>query len=296
MKQTRTSGHASILERLAARMGDDAGPPRILAVFAHPDDEVLALGGRLGRFSESRFLCVTNGAPENGMDARAHGFPTLAAYRESRRMELDRAFKLAGLPSGCTRPLLLQEADGSKTIAADQAAAFHLVQIAREIAREISEFRPEAVLTHPYEGGHPDHDSCAFGVQAAVRLVGESYAIPILEAPFYYAGANGMVAGCFLPETAGTNSSGILCTLSPKEQKRKRELLDCFVSQRETLAQFGTERERFRIAPEYDFTRAPHTGRLFYENYDWGLTGARFRELVTVGARELNLQTRGAHA
>lgn len=293
MKQTLTRGRTSVLERLAARMGEDVEPPRILAVFAHPDDEVLALGGRLGRFRESQFLYVTNGAPENGMDARAHGFSTLAEYRESRRRELDQAFHLAGLPSRRARPLLLQEADGSKTVAADQAAAFHLVQIAREIAREIGEFRPEAILTHPYEGGHPDHDSCAFGVQAAVRLTKETYAIPILEAPFYYAGANGIVTGCFLPES-GESQHTIVRVLSADEQKRKRELLDCFVSQRETLAQFGTEQERFRAAPEYDFTRAPHAGRLFYENYDWGLTGAHFRELATIAARELSLQTCGA--
>jgi N-acetylglucosamine malate deacetylase 2 len=295
MKQTRINGRAGVLERVAARTGAHVEPPRILAVFAHPDDEVLALGGGLGRFRESQFLYVTDGAPENGKDARAHGFCTLAAYRESRRRELDRAFHLAGLPRRCARPLLLQEADGSETMAADQTAAFHLVQIAREIAREIAEFTPEAALTHPYEGGHPDHDSCAFGVRAAVHLIGEAHAIPILEASFYYAGANGIVTGCFLRET-GTGQRAIVCTLSADEQKQKQELLDCFVSQRETLALFGTEREGFRMAPEYDFTPAPHPGRLFYENYDWGLTGARFRELANTAARELSLQTCGAQA
>jgi N-acetylglucosamine malate deacetylase 2 len=295
MKQTRTSDRTGVLERVAARTGEDIEPPRILAVFAHPDDEVLALGGRLGRFRESQFLYVTNGAPENGMDARAHGFSSLAAYRDSRRRELDQAFQLAGLPSRCARPLLLQEADGSKTMAADQTAAFHLVQIAREIAREIGEFGPEAVLTHPYEGGHPDHDSCAFCVQAAVRMIEEAYAMPILEAPFYHAGPNGIMTGCFLPES-GAGQHTIVCVLSADEQKRKRELLDCFVSQLETLNQFGTEREQLRIAPAYDFTRAPHSGRLFYENYDWGLSGARFRELATMAARELTLQMCGAEA
>ena len=48
----------------------------------------------------------------------------------------------------------------------------------------------------------------------------------------------------------------------------------------ETLAQFGLEAERFRVAPQYDFTAAPHEGRLHYEHYDWGMSGERFRELA----------------
>jgi len=38
--------------------------------------------------------------------------------------------------------------------------------------------------------------------------------------------------------------------------------------------------ERYRWAPQYDFTAPPHEGRLYYENYPWGVKGARFRELV----------------
>ena len=34
--------------------------------------------------------------------------------------------------------------------------------------------------------------------------------------------------------------------------------------------------ERFRPAPDYDFTQPPHEGRLFYENYDWGMTSGCF--------------------
>jgi LmbE family N-acetylglucosaminyl deacetylase len=36
-----------------------------------------------------------------------------------------------------------------------------------------------AVITHPYEGGHPDHDACAFAVQyAARRLKKAGHAAP----------------------------------------------------------------------------------------------------------------------
>ena len=38
--------------------------------------------------------------------------------------------------------------------------------------------------------------------------------------------------------------------------------------------------ERFRPAPNYDFTRPPHAGQLFYEKFNWGMTGEQWRALA----------------
>ena len=51
--------------------------PRVLGVFAHPDDDILAVGGRLESLVGSQFLCVTDGTPLDGKDAHAHGFAGL---------------------------------------------------------------------------------------------------------------------------------------------------------------------------------------------------------------------------
>ncbi|HLI77367.1 MAG TPA: PIG-L family deacetylase, partial [Acidobacteriaceae bacterium] len=150
------------LERAVAPSGSSLPLPRLLVVLAHPDDEVLALGGRLERLASSRLLTITDGAPKDGSDARQHGFPTLEAYREARRDELGKALAHAGLGLGVT-PVFGGQVP-------DQAASFHLVALARGIASAIEDFKPEVVLTHPYEGGHPDHDACAFAVHAAVRM------------------------------------------------------------------------------------------------------------------------------
>ncbi len=51
------------------------------------------------------------------------------------------------------------------------------------------------VLTHAYEGGHPDHEAVAFAVQASGR--------PRIEMAGYHAGPNGhMIAGQFLDDAA----------------------------------------------------------------------------------------------
>ncbi len=289
-------GGAGVLERLAAPAESLLPLPRLLVIFAHPDDEVLAAGGRLERLRESRLLCVTDGAPVDGADARAHGFATIEAYRVARRAELIASLKLGGISADCAEPLRLAGPDGScREIAdqiADQGAAFHLAELTRAVAREIEVFRPEAVLTHPYEGGHPDHDSCAFAVHSAVRLLGNTSRPIILEAPFYHAGAGGMETGSFLGESAESEdklSSLWVCELSPLEQARKRERLGCFASQRETLAQFRTEREQFRVAPRYDFCEPPHAGRLLYEDFAWGVSGEQFRALAASAFEQLGL-------
>ena len=280
----------ALLKRIAAPAGSEAPLPRLLLVLAHPDDEVLALGGRLERLAHSRILTVTDGAPADGADARHHGFPSLDAYRAARQEELAAALADAGL----TPQVLLPTDDLPPVPVSDQTAAHHLVALSRAVARVVTAFAPEAVLTHPYEGGHPDHDACALAVHAGVALsqrMRASGEIPgraplIVETPFYHTGENGsMRTGVFLESTEAAPS--VKAELSPEEQENKRRRLACFRSQAETLAQFESKRELFRIAPAYDFTAPPHTGTLFYEQFPWGMSGARFRELAAEALAEL---------
>ena len=62
-----------------------------------------------------------------------------------------------------------------------------------------------------------------------------------------------------------------------------------YASQRDTLRSLPLDVERFRPAPRYDFLRAPHEGLLWYEARDWGIDGARFRELAGEALRELEI-------
>jgi N-acetylglucosamine malate deacetylase 2 len=267
-----------LLSRVAAASGSSLPLPRMLAVFAHPDDEVIALGGRLERFAASHLVTVTDGAPQDGADAREHGFPDLAAYRRAREQELNAALAHADLPPSVVLPFPER--------VPDQEASLHLAQLARAVAELIQTLRPEVVLTHPYEGGHPDHEACAFAAHTAVALCeAEATTTPLLvEAPFYNIGENGgMRTGHFLTADQLTFD----CELSATEQRNKRARLACFVSQQSTLAQFGVEREAFRIAPHYDFTVRPHTGRLLYESFAWGMSGDRFCNLSSAALQEL---------
>ncbi len=234
-----------------------------LFVFAHPDDETVALGARLGRFRSATLVTVTDGAPRNEDDSRAHGFASLDEYRRARREELQGALRLA-------------EFDGEALCfdIPDQEASHHLVEISRRLRELLRRMRPEVVFTHPYEGGHPDHDACAFAVHRAG-------APTIVEAAFYHAGPQGIETGRFLVPPWFTYQ------LSDSEADAKRALFACFPSQRETLSNFDPRSESFRIAPEYDFHRPPHPGRVFYESFNWGMTAERFCELARKADRAL---------
>jgi hypothetical protein len=66
-------------------------------------------------------------------------------------------------------------------------------------------------------------------------------------------------------------------------------MFDCFVTQQHMLAQFKLDAERFRRAPEYNFSQPPHPGKLHYENFNWGITGQRWRELAAAALNSLGL-------
>lgn len=253
LAQRAGGGPLRWLQRLAARQPVEAC---VALLAAHPDDEVIGAGASLHLFRRLILVHLTDGAPTNLADTRAHGFADAASYAAARREELARALCVAGVAPVCI-----------ELGAPDQGASLRLADLVRVFRACAAEHRVEAVFTHPYEGGHPDHDAAAF-VAAASGL-------PVIEFASYHAGPDGMVTGAFLPGPAATRID-----LTPEDSARKRAMLDCFTTQRATLAPFGTAYESFRPAPSYDFTQPPHPGTPHYERYDWGMTGARWRSLA----------------
>lgn len=266
-----------LLQKVTAREGSALPMPRTVLVFAHPDDEVVALGARLGRFKRACFVHVTDGAPRNQRDSQAHGFRELDDYRQAREQELGAALAMAGL----------WEAPRKRLMIPDQEAALRLAWLTKQIGAIFAGQRPEVVVTHPYEGGHPDHDACAFATRHAANLWrAQGEAAPVLvEAVFYHATLEGVEAGSFAEGAEQTER--VEYALTAEERRRKRALLDCFVTQRETVSGFPMEYERFRIAPQYDFGRPPNEGRVLYDRYPWGMTSERFCHLAREAEEEL---------
>ncbi len=275
MTDRGSPGDLRLLRFLAGEAGE---PPRTLVVAAHPDDEVIGIGGQLVRLSSHvHVLHVTDGAPRDMHDAHAHGFATRHAYADARRRELLGALAEAGIGPERTFVFGL----------ADQEAAQDLVTVARRLAELLSWLRPECVVSPACEGGHPDHDAAAFAAWAARALLRQAgqLAPAGVEFPLYHWGPEGMVTGRFLPG----GPPALLVQLSPEGCALKKRMVARFATQQEVLSPFCLDAERFRPAPERDFRLPPHAGPLHYERFPWGWTGLRWREQAAQALLELEL-------
>jgi LmbE family N-acetylglucosaminyl deacetylase len=264
-----SSSQEELFARATAAEDDASQLPRTILVFAHPDDETVALGARLGRFGQAHFVHVTDGAPRNERDSRWHGFASWREYREARAREFDCLLAAARIETATRECLEIP----------DQDASYHLPDLARRVAQLIADHQPEVVFTHPFEGGHPDHDACAFAVHHALRLRNASYNPPalVIEGAFYNAASP--QPGGFVPRSDAALRREY--RLTPEERRRKQARIDCFLSQKETLSGFPLDCERFRLAPDYDFTHPPHPPPLLYDRYPWGMTSNRFIQLAS---------------
>lgn len=244
----------------------------VLLICAHPDDETIGAGARLGWLDALHLAYTTDGA----LALADHAARVRVQVR--RRAELRAALHCGGaLVSTCTWIGF-----------GDQEASFHLLLLTRRVHALITTVRPEIVITHPYEGGHPDHDATAFAVAQARRLLLSDGQEPPLHLEFtsYHAHDGEMRTGRFLQDFGGER----VIELGPAERERKLRMFRCFESQREVLSRFGVERESFRLAPEYNFVAPPHTGRLFYDHFSWGITGARWRDLAGEALDQLHAE------
>jgi len=139
---------------------------RLLAIFAHPDDESYRAGGALALLAlegaQVSVVCATRG--EQGilkMDPVETG--------QVRQAEMECACRALGIEP----PLFLDYQDGTLPQVDEEIAVGHLVQIIRKL-------RPQALLTWPPSGvsGHPDHIAVSKWTEKAFQRAADPLAYP----------------------------------------------------------------------------------------------------------------------
>jgi LmbE family N-acetylglucosaminyl deacetylase len=143
----------------------------ILAIFAHPDDEVLAAGGTLARYAaegvQVRLLCATRGEAGSPGEPECCPREVLGSWRER---ELGRSCRALGIGA----PLFLHGRDGY--LEQDEVFLTH------EMVAAIRQLKPTIVVALGSEGmtGHPDHVAVHRAATAAVGAAGNPRALPEL--------------------------------------------------------------------------------------------------------------------
>jgi LmbE family N-acetylglucosaminyl deacetylase len=121
---------------------------RLLAVFAHPDDEVFCAGGTIARASEAgaevMIVSATHGEQGQIRDPTAATRRTLGAVRE-------RELWAAAAELGAQHAQVLAYPDGS--------LQHHRASLRVAISEIMGQFDPDTVITFGPDGGygHPDH-------------------------------------------------------------------------------------------------------------------------------------------
>lgn len=225
---------------------------RAIVLAAHPDDEVLGCGFFLQRVAKPTIFMATDGAPLDDFFWQSYG--TRAAYAELRRREalaVSQTLNADLVWAGVT----------------DMQLVDRMHEVIESLASTVYRAEPEVIITHAYEGGHPDHDACAF----IAAQIGRDSRIPVWEMPLYHRTGNAQVKQDFV------NRNGTEWQTLPTrhEVQTKLNMLAMYASQAEMLKEFDPHIERLRPQPAYDFFQPPHDGETNYEAWKWPVTAQK---------------------
>lgn len=253
-------------------------PGSVLLIAAHPDDEIVGAGVAMASLPNLKVLHATDGVPDDPRYATWAGFDTPEAYGRARKGEARKALDLLGVPAAALIGLGF----------VDQQLSRQLVPLTRALAAVIREHRPNLVITHPYEGGHPDHDAACFATHHALWLLeqGGEPVPSLVEMTSYFCRDGERVVS----EFAQGNAGAVTLLLEEAGKARKEELYGCFVSQKDLLGSFALDVERFRKAPSYDFTQIPEVPEILYDRYEMGTSSSQWLELSRAASATLSAE------
>jgi LmbE family N-acetylglucosaminyl deacetylase len=263
---------------ITALFPETAAEASVLFIVAHPGDEIIAAGGSLHDIPNASFLHVTNGAPRDLATAFNEGFIDRREYAEARKREFFAALRCAGLKEEQVSELGFVAGEVSRNLAT----------LTMSIAAVLREQQPDVVVTHGYEGTHPDHDGIAFGVQTACTLLesdGLKTPVRIEAAGYSDWGGEGIIGEFFTPSF----TEGAKVHLSRERRRLKQCMVERMPTRLKILRNTPLNTESFRIAPHYDFSEPPQEGVLHYEKSGDELNGRRWRRLAEEALRALGL-------
>jgi N-acetylglucosamine malate deacetylase 2 len=220
-----------------------------LILVAHPDDESIGCGILLQRISQAAVVLCTDGGYAGVRPWYIEAVRTVLGsrkrYTRKRLAEFRGALNIAGVQR-------VWMASGVP----DQQLHLSLGRAAALIEHCVREHRPEAILSHAFESGHPDHDACA----VLARWAGLKFSLPVWEMPLYYrpGPSSDLVYQQFLDRGNSGRDNEVVLHPNASELSRKEKMLAQHQSQTAVISEFQSAREVFRPQPSYDFRVNPN--------------------------------------
>ncbi|HKY28544.1 MAG TPA: PIG-L family deacetylase [Pyrinomonadaceae bacterium] len=260
-RKKRISPHASLFGT-----SDLVSRSRCVVIVAHSFDELIGAGGMISRLRDITVVHVTKSSRS----------PERSESSPERDDVCVSALALANVPSDRIIEFAIS----------DIREPHALADLAKRLSTFLTRFRPDVVLTHPYEGGHPDHDATAFATHAALRLMrSNGFESPALFEIALHPSHDGERRELdFLP---GEWHETTTLVLDEETRKLKRRMFECVSVQERNLKGTTLSREKFRRSPNYDFSTAPNAGRPAYEDFYRGMTGSEWQSVAQQALAEL---------
>jgi LmbE family N-acetylglucosaminyl deacetylase len=222
----------------------------ILILVPHPDDEIVACAATISHAKKAgsniHVLYLTHGCIGRNVmwPWQRRNYDMIVAYRQ---FEAEKAADCLDIePVGYSqRP--------ARFVWKQMQAVYE------EIQRAVEHNKIDQLWVPAYEGGNPDHDA----VNAiAQKIQMENGVLEFAEYNFFNKQTNSQI----FPFPNGTEKT---IQLTPSEQKHKRAALRLYKSEKGNLNYVGTTHECYRPLAEYDYSKPPHPGKLWYARFQW---------------------------
>ena len=223
---------------------------QILILIPHPDDEVVACATAIKR-------AISTGAEVFGLYLTHGCIPRDAMWPWDKKNYDKNVAQRQAEAEKAALFLGIEPAEWS------DRPARHLWQnmdhVYEEIQQVIAVRNCDQLWVPAYEGGNPDHD--------ALNAIGQKFTakLRVLEFAEYNFQDDKTNAQTF-PKPNGREQTIIL---TDAERQFKCDALALYKSERANLNYVGVKQESFRRLEDYDYSKPPHEGMLWYTRFQW---------------------------
>lgn len=221
----------------------------ILFVAAHPDDELVGATFIIKNLLQKKNIIIfflTNGV----ISKEEMWFWNKKKYKEKKKIrdeEMKKSLKLLGIKK------FFKQDIPTRKLKENIERTFEKINLL------VKDHKIDTIFCPAYEGGHQDHDVSNF-ICSRLRNSTEVY-----EYAEYNFSKGRINCNKFVKST----KNEITIKLSEKEKKEKIKFLKIYNSEKGNLNYLHLNEECYRKIYNYDYTKAPHHGKLFYRRFSF---------------------------